>query len=242
MIVSSLRRIAPKTAHDHETASRRAQAGREQGCATPVQPRRRSTAATSAAVWHRRSPRSARPNLSVTMPSDRVGVVAALVAPLLVSGMRRGPVEFRAHPVLLVEVVEVLVAGTLPDPRLPTSGGQARAGVPPGERSGIPAATRRHPRRRRAPRKLPAPAHLLAGVHGLAYPVGGGAPAADGPADPRIRVVEGRRDLDQVEHRVLDPGAWREHGRVPGPQDRVRPVDDDARNLRPRRTSSTPGP
>jgi hypothetical protein len=39
---------------------------------------------------------------------DRVGVVSALVAPLLISGMRRGPVEFRADPVFLVEVVEVL--------------------------------------------------------------------------------------------------------------------------------------
>lgn len=29
---------------------------------------------------------------------DRVGVVSALVAPLLISGMRRGPVEFRADP------------------------------------------------------------------------------------------------------------------------------------------------
>ena len=166
---------------------------------------------------------------------DRVGVVAALVTPLLVSRMRRGPVEFRAHPVFLVEVVEVLVPGTLPDPHLAASGGQPVRAFHPMHvavfqhgQDAIPGITQRQD-------ELTAPAHLLAGIHGLAYPVGRGAPAADGPADPRVRVVEGRRDLDQVEHRVLDPGTWREHGRVPGPQDRVRPVDDDAGNLRPRR-------
>ena len=85
--------------------------------------------------------------------------------------------------------------------------------------------------------ELTAPAHLLAGIHGLAYPLGRGTPAADGPADPRIRVVEGRCDLDQVEHGVLDACARREHGRVPRTQDRVRPVDEDPRDLRPRRRS-----
>jgi hypothetical protein len=57
-------------------------------------------------------------------PAHQVGVIAALVTPLLVSGVGRGPVEFRAHPVLLVEVVEVFVPGALPDPHLTTSGGQ----------------------------------------------------------------------------------------------------------------------
>jgi len=51
---------------------------------------------------------------------DRVGVVSALIAPLLISRMRSGPVEFRANPVFLVEVIEVLVTGTPPDSRLPT--------------------------------------------------------------------------------------------------------------------------
>jgi hypothetical protein len=63
-----MRPYLPRTGHDHETPSCRAQARREQGCASPFQPRQRSTAATSAAVWHERSPRSRRPNLSVTMP------------------------------------------------------------------------------------------------------------------------------------------------------------------------------
>jgi hypothetical protein len=55
---------------------------------------------------------------------DRVRVVAALVAPLLVGWVRRGSVEFHAYPVLLVQVVEVPVAGALSDIRLPESGGQ----------------------------------------------------------------------------------------------------------------------
>ena len=72
---------------------------------------------------------------------------------------------------------------------------------------------------------LPAPAHLFARRHGQANPLRGSAPPADGPADPRVRVVESRRDLDEVQYCVLDPGARREHGRVSGPHDRVRPVD-----------------
>src|SRR5262249_3186010 len=87
-------------------------------------------------------------------------------------------------------------------------------------------------------RKLLAPPCLLTGVHGLSYPVGGGESATDGPADPLVRVIESCRDLDKVEHGVLDPGTRWQHGRMRSPQDRVRPVDDDARNLHSRRMLS----
>jgi hypothetical protein len=56
---------------------------------------------------------------------DRVGVVASFIAPLLIGRMRRGAIELRAHTVLLVQVVEVPVAGAFPDPRLPLGNGQA---------------------------------------------------------------------------------------------------------------------
>ena len=68
MIVNSLGQMPPKTVHDHGIPSRRQQAGRAQGWGEPGQARRRSTAATSAAAWQRRSPSSSRPNLRVTMP------------------------------------------------------------------------------------------------------------------------------------------------------------------------------
>ena len=51
--------------------------------------------------------------------AEQVGVVAALITPLLVLGMGRGPVEFYADAVLLVEVVEIPVTCALPDPCLP---------------------------------------------------------------------------------------------------------------------------
>jgi hypothetical protein len=56
--------------------------------------------------------------------ADRVGVVAPFIAPLLVGGVRRGPVDFHAHSELLVEIVEVPVTRALPDPRLPAGRGQ----------------------------------------------------------------------------------------------------------------------
>ena len=167
--------------------------------------------------------------------AEQVGVVAALVTPLLVLGMRGGPVEFHANPVILVEVVEVPVTDALPDSRLPTRYGKPMRTLDPADVA--VSSTDKAPSSASPSAKsdLPAPAHLLARIHGLAYPVGGGAPAADGPADPRIGVIEGRCDLDEIEHRVLHPGARREHGRMPGPQDRIRPMDDDAGNLHSRR-------
>ncbi len=77
-------------------------------------------------------------------------------------------------------------------------------------------------------REFSAPTHLLTAVHSLTYPLGGGAPAADGPADPFVGVIEGRRDLNKVEHCILYSRARREHGRVPGRRDR----DNDDRTRR----------
>src|SRR5690242_5804066 len=54
----------------------------------------------------------------------RVGRVAPLIAPLLVSRMRCGPVEFYANPVFVIEIVQVPAARVLPDPRLPSRGRQ----------------------------------------------------------------------------------------------------------------------
>jgi hypothetical protein len=55
----------------------------------------------------------------------RVPPIAALVTPLLVFGVRGGSVYFDARPVLLVEVVQVPIAGLLPDSRLPLCRWQA---------------------------------------------------------------------------------------------------------------------
>ena len=150
MIVSSLGQIAPETAHDHEIASRGSSpgGGRDGECPS----------SRAGAAQRRRRPRSrigdhpgrqAEPERDDA--PDRVGVVAALVTPLLVSGMRRGPVEFRAHPVLLVEVVEVPVAGALPDPDLPSGGRQPVRAFHPMHVAVLQQRTGRPPRRRRAP-------------------------------------------------------------------------------------------
>ena len=164
-------------------------------------------------------------------PPDRIGVIPAFVAPLLIGGMRRGPIEFRANPVLLVQVVEVAVAGALPDARLPTRRGEPVRAFHPVDVAVFQQGQRSFPGVGERQRKLPTPPHLLAGVHGLTNPVRRHAPAANGTADPRLRVVEGWRDLDQVEDGVLDPGTRREHGRVPGPLDRVRPVDSGCKAI-----------
>jgi len=153
--------------------------------------------------------------------ADRVGVVAALVTPLFVSWMRRGPVKFHAHPVFLVEIIEINVSGALPYPGLATSDGQAVRALHAvdvaifqhGQDAAFGVAQRE--------RDLPAPAHLLARSHGNSDPISSSASTADGSADPCVCVVEGPRDLDEVKHRIFDSGAGREHRRVPGPQDRI---------------------
>jgi hypothetical protein len=135
--------------------------------------------------------------------------------------MRCCPVEFYAKPVFVIEIVQVSAARALPDSRLPSRGRQPMrtfdaadvAMLQNRQDSLIDAAKRRC--------DLAAPAHFLACVHSQAYPVCCGTPPADGPANPRVRVVEVRCDLDEIKHRVLDAGTRREHHRMPGPQDGV---------------------
>jgi len=153
--------------------------------------------------------------------AGQVGVVAALITPLLVLGVRSGPVEFHADAVGLVEVIQVPVARALPDSCLPSRRRKPVRALDPVNvavlkqgQGPILGVTERQG-------DLPAPAHLLARVHGQANPVCGGAPAADGPAKPRVGVIKGWRDLDKIKHRILHSRARREHGWVPGPQDCV---------------------
>ena len=164
--------------------------------------------------------------------ADRIGVVAPLITPLLVGRVRSGPVEFRAHPVLGVKVVEIPVTCPLPDPGLPPSRGQPVRAFHPADvtvfqhRQGTAIGVTERDRH------LPAPAHLLTFPHGETDPVRSGTPAPYGPADPHVGVIKCLCRLDKVEHRVLDPGARREHRGVPGPQDQIRTMDDDAWDLR----------
>ena len=225
--------IVFRTAHDHGFPARRAQPGRTHGRGEPGQPRRLSRVATAAAVSHRCSSRSRKPNLSVRMSWSVLALSRRLSRHCSSAGCAAVPSSSTHTPIRFIKVVEVPVPGALPDPRLPPRRGQPVRTLDPADvavfedgQNAVPGVAERQ-------RNFPAPAHLLARIHGLAYPVCGGAPAADGLADPRVRVVEARCGLDEVEHRVLDPGAWREHGRMPGPQHRVRPVNQDARDLYP---------
>jgi hypothetical protein len=107
--------------------------------------------------------------------------------------MGRGPVELHADPVLLVEVIEVPVACPLPNPGLPAGGREpvrdfyaADVAIFKKRQGAIIGITE-------CGHEFAAPAHLLARVHRVAYPGRGGTPAPDGPADPRVGVVEGPR-------------------------------------------------
>jgi hypothetical protein len=151
--------------------------------------------------------------------AGQVGIIAALVTPLLVFGMRGSTVEFHAHAELLEEIVEIPVARTLPDPCLPSRGRQSVRTLDPVDVAVLKQGQGPIPGVAECQGDLPAPTHLLAGIHRLTDPIRGGTPASDGPADPLVGVVKGRRDLDKVKHRVLNARARREHGRVPAPQD-----------------------
>jgi hypothetical protein len=134
---------------------------------------------------------------------DEVLVVAAGVTPASFGRMSRGAVEFHAHPVLLVQVVQVTDTAAMPAPGLPPRHGQPvgpfhAADVPVLERgvdavggvlerSGDPAA----------------PPHPRAPGERLAEQSGRGQPAAHSGRDPAVSVVEAPRAGDQVQHGVL---------------------------------------
>jgi len=121
----------------------------------------------------------------------RIPSVPALIPPLLVFGVRGGPVYFDARPVVLIQVVQVPAAATLlPDSDLPFRRWQAVrafhaldiAQLKRGE-SAFTGIAKRH-------LDLTPPAHPRAGVHRLADPLRGGAPAPDRAADPVIGFIE----------------------------------------------------
>ena len=178
----------------------------------PGQPRRLSTVATAPAVSQRRSPRSSSAEPERHEASYRVGIIAALIAPLLVSRVRGGPVELDAHP----DTPRRGCRGNyFPCPGLSAPAGErqaARADVPRGARSGIPAPTRHHLLHRRARRQS-----LDASASSCGRPWRGGS-ALRSCACGRWPVISTRtrrrrsaRNLDQVEHGILHPGTWREH-------------------------------
>jgi hypothetical protein len=67
---------------------------------------------------------------------------------------------------------------------------------------------------------IPPPPKSGAHVHRCADALRGGAPAANGAADPVVCLIEALRAFDEVEHRVLDADARRSKDRMPGPRDR----------------------
>jgi hypothetical protein len=146
----------------------------------------------------------------------RIPPVALLVTPLLVFGVRGGSVYLHARPVVLVEVIQVPIAGLLPDSGLPFCWWQAVRSLH------APDVTQfeqgEHAFAGVAERELDVapPADPRAGVHRLAYPLRGLTPAPDGAADPVVCLAEASRAFDEVEHGLVDPGARRRENRMPG--------------------------
>ena len=178
----------------------------------PGQPRERSTVATAPAVWHRRSPRSRSPNLSVRRPRTALACRGAYRATARRPDARR-PRRARR------------TAGT---PRRDCRGNYYQcagrsalavraAGRPCGRSTRRDIAGLQHGqgaarRRRRAPSR---PRYASAFSCGRPWrDVSGPRSCASRPMarrDPRVRVVEARRGLDEIKHGVLHAGAGREH-------------------------------
>jgi len=151
----------------------------------------------------------------------QVGTVTPDVPPSLVGRVGGGSVEFDAELVVLVEVVQVPAAIAVPDARLPSGCGQPMRAL---DATDIPAfEPGQHALTRVVQRYLGLPPHgkLLASVEGGADPLRGSAPLANRLADPVVRLVRARGDLDQVEHCLLDSSAWRAHGWMSSGQNRV---------------------
>jgi len=139
----------------------------------------------------------------------RIPSIAALVAPLLVSRVRRRSVHFDARSVVLVEVVQVPSAGLLPHSGLPLRRRETvRALHAPNitqfkeRQSALACFAEREFR-------FSPPAELRSRVQRVTDPGRSGAPPAYGTANPGIRLVKGRRGLDQVEDCLLHSGTWR---------------------------------
>ena len=72
------------------------------------------------------------------------------------------------------------------------------------------------------------PAEPGAGIQRGEQAIGGREAAADGPADPVVRLVEIAGALDNVKHRRLDAGTRGSEDWVPGLRERPRSVDNDS--------------
>ena len=94
-------------------------------------------------------------------------VGAPLVAPLLIGRVSGRPVELHAHGETLVEVVEVPIAGALPDPGLPTSGRKPMRAFHAMHVAGFEQRQGSLPGIGKRQSKVPTPSHLLTGLHGV---------------------------------------------------------------------------
>ena len=120
----------------------------------------------------------------------RIPPVATLVPPLLVFGVRSDSVYFHTSPVVLVEAIQIPIAGLLSYSRLPYGSGQTMRSfhsphvtqLEQGERAFAGVAEREL--------DVTPPADPWPGIHRLAYPFRGGAPAPDGTADPVVCLIE----------------------------------------------------
>jgi hypothetical protein len=146
----------------------------------------------------------------------RVPAVATLVPPLFIHGVRGSTVDLNASAVFDIQVVQVPIASLLPDPRL-----ACRRRQPVGMFH-----TPHVPEFKNGERAVPGVAERQLDVEPPLDPrpcvqrgpkaQGSGPPTPDGTANPVIGLVKGARAVDEVKHRLLDPGAWRRQCRVPG--------------------------
>ena len=127
---------------------------------------------------------------SVDLLVHRVPPIATFVSPLLVLRVRCSSVHFYARPIIRVEVIEVSIAGLLPDPGLAFRRWQAVRSLDTPDVSEFKQGE--GPFGRVAERELDVapPADSRARVQRFAYPVRGGAPASDRAADPVVCLIE----------------------------------------------------
>jgi hypothetical protein len=146
----------------------------------------------------------------------RVPPVAAFVPPLFVLRVGGRPVNLDASAVFRIQVVQVPIACRMPDPRLPCRNGQPMGALDAphvtefedGERAALGVAKS----------QLDILPSLDPRTRQQCHPDarGRGPPAPDGAADPAVCLFEAARAVDEVKHRLLDPGTrWLGH-RMPG--------------------------
>jgi hypothetical protein len=153
--------------------------------------------------------------------------------------VRCGSVHFDARPIVGVEVIEVPIAGLLPDPGLAFRRRQAVRSLDTPDVSEFKQGKGAFGRVAERELDVAPPADPRARVQRFAYPFRGRAPASDRAADPVVCLIEASRASDEIEHRLFDPRARGREGRVPGASDRSRSMNDDTRDLpAPRRIAA----